>query len=145
MGQQHRFAGTTTFEVGTFYGGEKKTASFSGRAGIAQPLTVEPNISLNWLDLPQGRALTTLVSARTTYTMTPRMFVSALVQYSSTTTSLTASARFRWEYQPGSELFVVYSESRDTFPVKRIDLENRGFVVKINRLLRFLTDLNLVI
>jgi hypothetical protein len=69
--------------------------------------------------------------------MTPRMFVSALLQYSSTTTSLSASVRFRWEYLPGSELFVVYTEGRDTLPVRRIDLENRGFVVKINRFLRF--------
>ena len=83
------------------------------------------------------RILTKLVSTRTTYTMTPRMYMSALIQYSSTTTALSSSVRFRWEYIPGSELFVVYSEGRDTFPVRRIDLENRGFVVKINRMLRF--------
>jgi hypothetical protein len=104
---------------------------------VALPLTFEPNISLNWLNLPQGKVLTKLVSTRTTYTLTPRMFASALVQYSSTTTSLTANVRFRWEYLPGSELFVVYTEGRDTFPVGRINLENRGLVVKINRLLRF--------
>ena len=137
LGQQHRLAGTATLEVGSFYGGDKKTASFNGRAEVTLPLTIEPNISLNWLNLPQGRFLTTLIGTRTTYTMTPRMFVSALVQYASTTTSLTANVRFRWEYRPGSELFVVYTEGRDTFPVRRIDLENRGLVVKINRLLRF--------
>ena len=69
--------------------------------------------------------------------MTTRMYLSALIQYSSTTTALSSNVRFRWEYVPGSELFVVYSEGRDTFPVRRTDLENRGFVVKINKLLRF--------
>jgi len=99
--------------------------------------SVEPTVSFNWIDLPTGKFLTTLVSTRTTYAMTPRMYVSALVQYSSATTSFSTNARFRWEYIPGSELFIVYNEGRDTFPVHRIELENRGFIVKINRLIRF--------
>ena len=56
---------------------------------------------------------------------------------SSATTSFSTNTRFRWEYIPGSELFVVYTEGRDTFPVRRIELENRGFIVKVNRLIRF--------
>ena len=42
------------------------------------------------------------------------MFFSALVQYNSSATAVSANLRFRWEYQPGSELFVVYNEARDT-------------------------------
>ena len=46
--------------------------------------------------------------------------------------------RFRWEYQPGSELFVVCSDARDTdetgFPPPVL---NRSFVVKLTKLLRF--------
>jgi hypothetical protein len=76
------------------------------------------------------------VGERTLYSMTPRMFVTALVQYSSSTSSASASIRFRWEYQPGSELFVVYTEGRDTL-IHPLPLETRGFVVKINKLLRF--------
>jgi hypothetical protein len=69
--------------------------------------------------------------------MTPRMFVTALVQYASSTLSLSANIRFRWEYMPGSELFVVYTEGRDTSIPGITALQNRGFVVKINKLLRF--------
>jgi hypothetical protein len=137
LGAQHRLAGTAAYETGSFYGGHKQTASLSGRLEVTIPFAIEPTISFNWLDLPQGKILAKLVSTRATYTMTPRMYMSALIQYSSTTTSLTSSVRFRWEYIPGSELFVVYSEGRDTFPVRRVDLENRGFVVKVNRLFRF--------
>ena len=136
-GQQHRINGTATYEIGSFYGGDKKSVAFTGRAMVTLPLSVEPTVSFNWIDLPTGKFLTTLVSTRTTYAMTPRMYVSALVQYSSATTSFSTNARFRWEYIPGSELFIVYNEGRDTFPVHRIELENRGFIVKINRLIRF--------
>ena len=69
--------------------------------------------------------------------MTPSMFVSALVQYNSSNDSLGANLRFRWEYQPGSELFVVYNEQRDTLARGYPELENRAFVVKINRLFSF--------
>lgn len=98
---------------------------------------MEPNISLNWIDLPQKSFTNTVIGQRALYSMTPRMFVTALVQYSSSTTSLSANVRYRWEYLPGSELFVVYTEGRDTAVPHRTPLENRGFVVKINKLLRF--------
>jgi hypothetical protein len=65
------------------------------------------------------------------------MFVGALVQYASANTAVSTNLRFRWEYLPGSELFVVYSEGRSTFPVRGTELQNRGLVVKVNRLLRF--------
>jgi hypothetical protein len=70
--------------------------------------------------------------------MTPRMFVSALVQYASSTNSLSTNFRFRWEYQPGSEIFVVYTDGRDTAALLgRPTLQNRGIVIKANRLFRF--------
>jgi hypothetical protein len=101
-------------------------------------LGVEPTLSFNWGDLPGGRFTTTIVGARATFTMTPRMFTAALVQYSSSSTSVSTNLRFRWEYQPGSELFVVYTEGRSTLPpIGAEALQSRGFVVKINRLFRF--------
>ena len=88
-------------------------------------------------DLPEGDFTTKLATARTTYTITPWMFVSALLQYKSSSNSLGANVRFRWEYQPGSELFVVYNEQRDTLTPRSPELENRAFIIKFNRLFRF--------
>jgi hypothetical protein len=136
-GQQHRLSGTASFETGGFFGGTKRTAEYAGRVEISPRLGVEPNLSLNWIDLPQGRVTTTVVGGRTTLTLTPRMFVAALVQYSSTSTSFLTNMRFRWEYQPGSELFLVYTEGRSTLPVRGTELQSRGVVLKLTRLFRF--------
>ena len=136
-GAQYRISGTTTFETGDFYNGTKRTARFRGRVKLTPRLGLEPNIALNWIDLPNGSFTDKVVGARSVFTMTPRMFVAALVQYASSTASFSTNLRFRWEYQPGSELFVVYTEGRSTLSTRGTDLENRGFVVKINRLLRF--------
>ena len=49
-----------------------------------------------------------------------------------------ASLRFRWEYRPVSDMFVVYSDGRDTRIGDRFPgLVNRTFVVKVTRLFRF--------
>jgi hypothetical protein len=69
--------------------------------------------------------------------MTPYMFVSALVQYNSSGNLLASNVRLRWEYRPGSELFVVYNDQRDTIASGFPDLQNRAFIVKVNRLFRF--------
>src|SRR5438093_2251520 len=136
-GQQRVISGSGSLEIGSFYNGNKTTAAFRGRASLTPRLAVEPNISLNWIDLPQKTFTNTVIGTRTLYSMTPRMFITVLVQYASSTLNLSANVRFRWEYMPGSELFVVYTEGRDTSIPNVTALENRGLVVKINKLLRF--------
>ena len=144
FGRQRLLSGNFKVQHGSFYGGEKTTVEFGfgggfggGRLQLTPQLAVEPGISFNRIALPQGSFTTELVTTRTTYTVTPLMFVSALVQYNSSNSSLGANVRFRWEYQPGSELFVVYNEQRDTLSPRYPELQNRAFVVKINRLFRF--------
>jgi hypothetical protein len=63
----------------------------------------------------------------------PLAHPSALIHYNSGSRSLAANVRFRWEYQPGSELFVVFNETGDTLAPGFPDLVNRSFIVKINR------------
>ena len=64
-------------------------------------------------------------------------FASALLQYNSSDDTYSTNLRYRWEYQPGSELFVVYTDERDTSTQGYPGLRNKAFVVKINRLFRF--------
>ena len=137
LAQQKIVSGGVAVDFGKFYGGDKTTISyFRGRVGVTPQLTLEPSVSFNWIDLPQGSFTTELVSTRVTYTLTPRMFVAALVQYNSEDNALGSNIRWRWEYQPGSELFVVYTDERDTLNPRPI-LQNRAFVVKLTRLFRF--------
>ena len=110
---------------------DRMRLEFSGK------LYAEPTVSWNSIDLPRGVGHNNLMSTRLTYTLSPRMFVSALVQYQSRTDSVTTNARFRWEYLPGSELFVVYSDGRTTTGPGFPALDNRSIVVKATKLVRF--------
>ena len=138
LGQQRPLSGTLSVQHGSFFSGDKTSVGFSrGRLELTPQVSVEPSVSFNWVDLPEGSFATELVTARTTYTVTPHMFISALLQYNSSNDSLGTNVRLRWEYQPGSELFVVYNDQRDTALRGAPVIENRAFIVKVTRLFRF--------
>ncbi len=138
FGRQRNLSGTVTFEQGTFYDGHKTTfGATSNRLNLGPQLTIEPGYTINKVTVVEGAFTQRLITTRTTYTMTPLMFASALVQYNEASNSLAVNARFRWEYQPGSELFVVYNETRDTLAPSFPGLQNRSFIVKINHVFRF--------
>ena len=138
MGPQRRMSGTAFVQHGGFFGGDITAFGYrQGRLELTRQLSVEPTVSINQVDLPAGEFTATLVSTRVTHTFTPRMFLSGLVQYNSSGESLGTNLRFRWEYQPGSELFVVYNDQRDTELRGAPILETRAFIVKFTRLFRF--------
>jgi len=137
MGQQRRVSGRFSLAQGTLYDGTRTEATYSGRWGVLPQLSIEPSLSLNWADLPYGSFNARLVSSRVTVTPTARMLVSSLVQYNVDAHTLSSSVRLRWEYTGGSELFVVYSDGRDTQALSGQALQNRTFAVKATRLFRF--------
>jgi hypothetical protein len=135
---QRRAASNLAVEYGTFYNGRRTAFSGSrGRIALGPHFAIEPNYSWNRIELEQGSFTAHLVGSRFVTTLTPRMFVSALMQYNSSNNSASANVRLRWEYQPGSELFVVYNDDRNTLVRGFPQLSTRAFIVKINRLLRF--------
>jgi hypothetical protein len=139
FGSQRPVSASVLLEAGSFYDGSRTTITVSrSRINPTSRFSLEPNISINWIDLPTTGAFTTnLLGSRVTYTMTPLMFTSALIQYNSSTNRVSTNIRLRWAYRPGSELFVVYNEERDTLSPRFPDLQNRAFIIKINRLFRF--------
>lgn len=142
MGQQRRLSGNIGLQVGNYYNGSIRALTFSqGRISILKQFSVEPRVVINRIELPNGSFTTRQFGARTDYGFSPRMFASALLQYSSADHTFSSNVRFRWEYRPGSEFFVVWTDELDTDPLdphaNRLALKNRAFVVKMTRLFRF--------
>ena len=52
-------------------------------------------------------------------------------------TSFNLNAVYRWEYRPGSDIYVVYSDGRNTSYGGFPQLEDRSLVFKVTRLFRF--------
>jgi hypothetical protein len=138
LGQQRRASGTLSFQTGQFYDGTITAVGYTvARISVLKQLSIEPTISLNRVELPAGSFTSNLFRARTDYAFSPRMFASALLQYSSADHTFGSNLRFRWEYRPGSEFFAVYTDEHDTLGSPFARLRNRAFVLKINRLFQF--------
>ena len=135
--RHRRFNGTLKIQAGDFFGGTRTEVSYKGRAQLTTGFVIEPSVAVNWIDLPQGKFSTEIGQMRLIYSMTPRMFVEALTQYTSRDKSVSSNVRYRWEYQPGSDIYIVYSEGRDSRMRGFSGLLNRGVAIKFTKLLRF--------
>jgi hypothetical protein len=136
LANQRVIAGRMTVVSGSLYDGYRNEVSYSGRIAPIPQFALEPGVSLAWVDLPYGEFAARLLTNRFSYTPTTRLLVSSLVQFNADARTLSFSVRLRWEYLPGSELFVVYSDGRGTRGPGN-DLLNRSVAVKATRLLRF--------
>ncbi len=149
FGAQRRISGSVTVQAGEYYDGTIRSLTLGGsgsspaRISLLTQLSVEPTFSITRIDLPGASFTTRLARARVDYGFSPLMFASALLQYNSADHTLGTNLRFRWEYAPGSEIFLVYTDERDqtdinvAAPTLVRGLRNRAFVVKVNRLFRF--------
>ena len=149
FGAQRRVSGTIAVRAGQYYDGTIRSLTLGpggpwpGRVSMNKHLSIEPTFSISRIELSDAAFTTRLARARVDYGFTPLMFASGLLQYSSADRAFSTNLRFRWEYAPGSELFLVYTDERDTTddgvtpPPAVRGLKNRAFVVKLNRLLRF--------
>ena len=143
FGPHRRASGNLSLTKGSFYSGDVVSVGISrGRIEVLPQLSLEPSIEFNWIDLPElqafdGQFNQHVVRTRITYSLSPRSFLSGLVQYNSGSDTFSTNVRLRWEWAPGSELFIVYTEDRNTEVLDRwSELSNRGLVIKVNRLLR---------
>ena len=137
FGQQRRVSGNVSLTRGEFYDGDITTLSYgSGRVTLTKRFSLEPSFSLSKVNLPYGDFITRVLRSRVDYGFSPRMFASALLQYNYTDRTFSSNLRYRWEYRPGSEFFIVWTDEQDTRG-GGLTLRNRAFVVKATRLLRF--------
>ncbi len=140
LGPQRRVSGFIGLEGGTFFSGDRNELIYFGRWELTKQLSLEPRLSLNWIDLPEGSFTVNVARVRVNLMLSPRIFLGALIQYNSSDNLAATNVRFRWEYQPGSDFFIVYSDGRDTL---RLDprgiprLETQSLVIKFTRLFRF--------
>jgi hypothetical protein len=137
FGPQRTVPGDLLFRTGNFFGGDREELTYVGRIEVSPKFSIEPSLGFNWVNLPQGKFRTDLVSTRFNWTLSPRTAVMTFIQYNSSSDSLSTSVRLRWEYEPGSDFFVVYTDGRETdvsgFPL----LQTRTFAVKLTKLFRF--------
>jgi Carbohydrate family 9 binding domain-like len=74
-------------------------------------LQFEPRYTYTFFNLPTGSIGIHLATANVILNFTPDMQLFTQLQFDNVSQNFAASVRYRWEYQPGSELFVLLGQA----------------------------------
>jgi hypothetical protein len=126
-----------TYNPQGFYGGDRKDLQLTLGSRISSKFSTAVQYNRNDVtNLAAGDFITELGSLRLDYTFSPTVSLRTLTQYNSTRDQWSTSARFRYIYAPGSDLYVVYDEVRrdiNGFPVE--EFRDRRLIIKATYLL----------
>jgi hypothetical protein len=107
-----RFYYKLNYSPQDFYDGSRTDKSLTLGARLSNRLSAEGAYTRNAIDLAVANFDVELASLRIDYAMSPAMTLRTITQYNSSTDQWSTSARFRYTYKPGSDVFLVYDELR---------------------------------
>ncbi len=132
-----KFFQRVTWQPDEFYGGTRRAISYAVGARATSRLSSELQYSRNDVKMPWGDFLVNLTTLRVDYTFSPRMTIRSLTQYNTGTNEISNNIRFNLIHRPGSDLFVVYNDLRQTgLPADVFGQKDRQLVVKLNYLIQ---------
>ena len=118
----------------TFYDGDRTDISFQAGLRVTDQLATSAGFSRSDVDLPAGAFTADIGSFQVDYAFSPAVSLRTLTQYNSSTDQWSTSARFRYIYRPGSDIFIVYDEvRRDTTGL--VEIQDRQLILKLTYLL----------
>ena len=117
-----------------FYDGTRTDMSGSLGLRLSSRLSTEAAYRRNEVELPGGSFDLDIASVRVDFALSPEMTLRTLTQYNSSTDQWGASARFRWTYSPGSDVYLVYDQVRRD-PTGLSEFKDRRLILKLTHLL----------
>lgn len=126
-----------SFSPNEFYDGTRRQTQVAVGARATSRLSAEVQYNRNDVEMPWGEFLINLTTLRIDYTFSPRMTVRSLTQYNSATNEVSNNIRFNLIHRPGSDLYVVYNELRQTgLPTDMFAQRDRQLIVKASYLIQ---------
>jgi hypothetical protein len=105
-----------SYEPQTFYGGDRTDVSANVSLRVTSQFATSASFARNDVDLPNGSFKADIASFRLDYAFSPTISLRTLTQHNSLTDQWSTSARLRWIFRPGSDIYVVYDEVRRDVP-----------------------------
>ena len=125
------------FSPQTFFNGTRVDMNGTVGARITSQLSTQASYSRNDIDLPVGEFKVHLAAFRIDYALSPSITLRTISQYNSSTEQWGSSARLRYTYRPGSDVYLVYDEVRrdPTDPTGLLEFRDRRLMLKATYLL----------
>jgi len=112
---------------------EKKTLTVGGKLQPSTRFNIRGEYVRNNIELQDGSFTTYEVGWQMKFTLSPRMFLNALIRYNSDKNQVDSHIRFHLIHRPSSDLFFVYNEQQD---IER-ERTDRVLALKYTRLFNF--------
>ena len=125
-----------TVECCSFYNGNyfKSDLTFIFRPN--EYFEITPHYVATFIDLPTGHVAIHILSASGGVNFTPDMQILLQAQFDNISRSFGFSARYRWEYEPGNEIFVSLGQNA-LIPGTAFEPQTTLFSVRLGHTLRF--------
>ena len=104
---------STSYAPQDFFDGTRTDWRASLNVRATSRVAAQTSFSRSDVDLSDGAFIADLGSARFDLALSPEVTLRSLIQYNSTTDSISTSFRFNWIYSPGSDIYIAYDELRD--------------------------------
>jgi hypothetical protein len=131
--QAKRVYGSVSAEAGGYYNGDRQAIRAAVNFQVGRTLLFEPNYTKNWITLPgQPTYVTNTLNFRVSQSFSPDLFVKAFMQYNDERRTASFNLLFWYIYKPGSDLYIVYNEGRETdLPDRWSRPRNRSLALKM--------------
>jgi hypothetical protein len=123
-------------ECCSFYNGSYLKSDLSLIFRPNQFFEITPRHTATFIDLPTGYVAIHILSASGGVNFTPDMQILVQAQYDNISRSLGFSLRYRWEYQPGNELFAAFGQSA-LIPGTTFEPQTTDVSVRLGQTFRF--------
>ena len=125
-----------TVECCSFYNGHYLKSDFTVIFRPNEFFEITPHYVATWIDLPTGHVTIHILSASGGVNFTPDMQVVLQAQFDNISRSFSFSARYRWEYEPGNEIFVSLGQNA-LIPGTSFQPQTSLFSIRLGHTLRF--------
>jgi len=125
------------FAPQTFFDGTRIDMNATVGARVTNRFSTQAAYTRNDIDLPSGQFRVHLASFRVDYALSPKATLRTLTQYNSSSEQWGTSARLRYTYKPGSDVYLVYDEIRrdPEDPTGLLEFKDRRLMLKVSHLL----------
>ena len=112
-----RFFYQLSYVPQTFFDGNRTDMSVTTGFRVTDQLATSASITRNDVEIPNGAFKADIASLQVDYAFSPTVSLRSLTQYNSLSEQWSTSARLRYIFRPGSDIFVVYDEVRRDTPI----------------------------
>jgi hypothetical protein len=124
-------SGSVDLTAGEFWTGRQRSIGMSLRYRFNAFVAASANMSRSNIELPDGSFTGDLVGVRLDWSLSPRMFLNAFVQYNGEADTWLSNVRFNLIHRPLSDIYVVWNETRSPGATRR------ALLLKYTHLLAF--------